>query len=137
MDDRVAIQQLLNRYSVSSSRRDFDDVVSTYAADGVWEIASWRKSCEGQAAIRDGLRTLTAETEYVIQQNSPGVIIVKRDTATATSVIRENGKQSRSDEAFEALGYYVDILVRTADGWRFKQRRFELSSMRTYQFSGQ
>jgi hypothetical protein len=50
-------------------------------------------------------------------------------------VICENGKQANNDGAFQALGYYVDELVRTAEGWRFKRRRFELVSMRTYQFT--
>jgi hypothetical protein len=135
MDDRIAIQQLLNRYSVGSSRRNFDDVVSTYEPEGVWEIASWGQSFEGHAAIREGLFSLTAPTEYVVQQNSPAVITVDGDAASATSVICENGKQANNDGAFQALGYYVDELVRTAEGWRFKRRRFELVSMRTYQFT--
>ena len=136
MDDSVAIQQLLNRYSVRSSRREFDDVVATYAPDGVWEIASWGQTFDGHAAIRDGLFSLTAQTEYVIQQNSPAVITIDGDTATATSVICENGKQADSCDAFQALGYYVDQLARTAEGWRFKRRRFELVSMRSFQFTG-
>lgn len=135
MDDTIAIQQLLNRYSVGSSRREFDDVVSTYAPNGVWEIASWNQSYDGHAAIREALLSLTAQTEYVVQQNSPAVITVDGDTATATSVICENGKQADSDGAFQALGYYVDQLVRTAEGWRFKRRSFELVSMRPFQFS--
>ena len=45
---------------------------------------------------------------------------------SARSVVRESGKFAGRDEGIEAFGLYVDRLVRTAEGWRFAQRRFEL-----------
>lgn len=135
MEDIVAIQQLMNRYSVSSSRGDIEAVISTYASDGVWKIASRGLIFEGQAAIRDGLTTFASQQEYVMQQNAPAAIKIDGDSATATSVVCERGKTTGSD-AFEALGFYVDQLVRTAEGWRFKQRTFERVSMRKFPVTG-
>ena len=131
MEDTVAIQQLMNRYSVGSSRGDLEDVVSTYVPDGVWHIASMDKTFDGQAAIRDGLAALTSLQDYVMQQNAPAMITIDGDSANATTVVCERGKLSSSDDGFEALGFYVDKLVRTAEGWRFKRRSFELVSMRS------
>ena len=65
MEDSVAIQQLMNFYSVSSSRGNIEDVVSTYAPDGVWKIASMGRMFEGQAAIRDGLQKKLAPGDVV------------------------------------------------------------------------
>jgi hypothetical protein len=136
MEDSVAIQQLMNRYSVSSSRGNIEDVVTTFVPDGIWRIASLEKTLEGQAAIRDGLTAFTSQQDYVMQQNAPAVITIDGDSATATSVVCERGKLARTGNAFEALGFYVDKLLRTAEGWRFKQRSFELVSMRTFPATG-
>ena len=136
MEDSVAIQQLMNRYSVSSSRGNIDDVVTTFVPDGIWRIASLEKTFEGQAAIRDGLTAFTSQQDYVMQQNAPAVITIDGDSATATSVVCERGKLARTGNVFEALGFYVDKLLRTAEGWRFKQRSFELVSMRTFPATG-
>jgi len=136
MEDCVAIQQLINRYSVSSSRGDVDDIVSTYADNGVWKIPSMETAFEGHAAIRDGLTAFTSQQEYLVQQNAPGVIAVDGDSATATSTVCERGKVSGSEDAFEALGFYVDKIVRTPDGWRFQERSFELVTMRSVALTG-
>jgi ketosteroid isomerase-like protein len=137
MDDMIAIQQLLNRYSISSSHGDVEDIAATYSEDGVWNVASMAESFTGHAAIRQALTGFTSQQEYLIQQNAPGLIVVDGDSATATSVICEKGKLAASDHSFEALGFYVDKLVRTAAGWRFKERSFELVHMRNVPVGGQ
>jgi ketosteroid isomerase-like protein len=131
MDDIVAIQQVLNQYSVASSKFDLDRVVATFAADGVWELAARRKKFEGVAAIRESVSGLMGNLEYLVQSNAPGVIAVDGDRATAVSVIAERGKLSGGDTSFEAFGLYHDDLVRTADGWRFARRSFETITMRS------
>lgn len=135
MSDEVAIQMLLNQYSVSASRRDWGALVATFAPHAVWEIPSRDCRFEGHEAIRSALVSLTAGTDFVIQQNSPGWIRVDGDRATARSVIAENGKVSGSADGFQALGFYDDVLARTADGWRFEHRTFELASMRSVTFA--
>jgi hypothetical protein len=60
---------------------------------------------------------------------------VEGDTATARSVIRECGKFSGRDEALEVLGLYADVLVRTADGWKFAERVFEIRGMHSFPLS--
>jgi ketosteroid isomerase-like protein len=131
MDDYTAIQQLISRYSVASTRFDLEGIVETYAADGVWHLASRKASFEGQAAIRDGLRSFIDNLDFMVQSNAPAAITIDGDTATAISVITERGKPKGSDTPFEALGCYFDDLVRTADGWRFKRRCFETITMRS------
>jgi ketosteroid isomerase-like protein len=136
MEDIIEIQQLLNRYSISSSRGDVDDIAATYAEDGVWNVASMAETVQGHAAIRQALTGFTSQQEYLVQQNAPGLISVEGDSATATSVICEKGKFAANDHSFEALGFYVDRLVRTAAGWRFKERTFELVNMRSIPAAG-
>jgi ketosteroid isomerase-like protein len=130
MEDIVAIQQLLNQYSISSSRHDIEGVVATYTTDGVWRIASRDMTFEGKDSIREGLVGLTAAQEFIMQHNAPAMIEIDGDTASATSMVCERGKIAGNSEGFEALGFYDDKLVRTTDGWRFKSRCFQLVNMR-------
>lgn len=132
MIDEVATQQVLNLYSESTSRADFDTAVSTFTPDGVWEIASSGQKFHGPAAIKEAFETFTAPMDHVVQLNAHGVIRIDGDTATVRSVIRECGRLTDRDVAFDALGFYADSMVRTEDGWKFMSRRFELQGMHNY-----
>ena len=125
MQDETAIQRTINRYSQAASLGEWDEVLTTYLPDGVWEIPHLGMRFEGHEAIRGALAAFFETMEYVLQMNAPAVIEIDGDTATARSGIRECGKSAGRDEGFEYLGLYVDRLIRTADGWKFAQRIFQ------------
>ncbi|MGE3691001.1 MAG: nuclear transport factor 2 family protein [Novosphingobium sp.] len=124
MQDELAIQRLINTYSHYGSLGDWDMAVGTYAENGVWEIPHFAMRFEGHAAIRQALTDFFATMDYVVQLNSPALIDVSGDTATARSNIHEGGKVAGEDQGFLFLGYYDDELVRTDAGWKFIRRRF-------------
>lgn len=70
------------------------------------------------------MASFVGQMAYFVQINSPAIITVDGDKATARSGIRECGKFSDRDEALEVLGRYEDELVRTATGWKFTRRAF-------------
>lgn len=129
MQDELAIQQVINSYSEGGSRGDWDQVASTFTPDGIWEVLVFSVKFEGRDAIRDAQASFAAPMDYLVQANSPGVITVNGDSATARSVVREHGKFAGKDEALEVLGHYDDKLIRTAEGWKFSHRIFELQGM--------
>jgi hypothetical protein len=126
MLDELSIQKTLNRYCEGASRGDWEQVLSTYAPQGVWEVPGLGLTFEGVEAIRGALVAFTKPMAYIVQINAPGVIEVDGDTASARSIIRECGKYADRDVGFEALGAYVDTLVRTADQWTFAKRVFRV-----------
>ena len=129
-DDILAIQQVLNCYSEAASRGDFATVGTTYADDRVWDTPV---GChEGREAALHGMSSTAALFDYIVQVNAPGVIQVDGDTATVRSVIKESGKYEGKNELLEVLGFFADTLVRTADGWKFKRRVFELQGMHSF-----
>jgi ketosteroid isomerase-like protein len=132
MSEEFSIQQTINRYSEGASRADWDEVLSTYAPDGVWEIPYFAAKFEGHGAIRDALMHFTGPMEYIVQINAPALIDVHGDTAVARSVIRECGKFTGQNEALEVLGFYGDTLLRTAAGWKFTRRVFEVRGMHRF-----
>lgn len=126
MDDALAIQQLISAYHEAGSMADYERMIATYAPDGVWEFTSSGNRFVGHAAIREAVAAFTGRLQYVAQINAPAVIAVTGDTASARSSIRETAKFAGLDEGIEAFGIYHDALVRTADGWRFARRTFDL-----------
>jgi len=132
MIEELSIQQTLNRYSESASRADWEQVLSTYVPDGVWEIPYLGAKFEGHDAIRDALRHFGGPMDYIVQINAPALIDVNEDTATARSVIRECGKFMGQNEALEVLGFYADTLLRTPAGWKFTHRVFEVRGMHRF-----
>ena len=132
MHDEIAIQQTINRYSVAASQGDWDAVIATFTPDGVWEVPVHKVRFVGPEEIRSGLIRFSSPMDYIVQLNSPSVITVDGDAATAECVIREGGKLSGADAALEIMGRYKDRLVRTPQGWRFALRLFELAGMHSF-----
>lgn len=132
MNDEFSIQQLLNSYSEGVSRADWDQALATYVPDGVWAVPGLGARFEGHKAIRCGLDRFMAPMAYLVQLNTPALIRIDGDGATCRSVIRECGKFAGRDEALEVLGLYADHLVRTAEGWKFAERVFEIRGMHSF-----
>jgi ketosteroid isomerase-like protein len=125
VQDEAAIQRTITRYSQAASLGQWDEVLTTYLPDGVWEIPHLGMRFAGHEAIRDALAAFFETMEYVLQMNAPALIEIAGDSASARSAIRECGKSAGRDEGFEYLGLYVDHLTHTADGWKFAQRIFQ------------
>lgn len=131
MNEEMAIQQLLNLYTEGSCRADWDQVLGTFTDDGVWDVPGVGRF-SGRAEIEPVMAAFVAQMDYFIQLNTPAIIEVEGDRATARSVIRECGKFKGRDEALEVLGFYRDELVRTAQGWKFSQRSFKSAGMHRF-----
>jgi len=131
MNDHEAIQQLLNLYTEGSCRADRDQVLGTFTGDGVWDVPGIGRFT-GRAEIEPVMAAFVAQMDYFIQLNTPAIITVAGDGATARSVIRECGKFKGRDEALEVLGFYSDDLVRTARGWKFSRRNFKSAGMHRF-----
>lgn len=129
MDDRVEIQNTINLYHQAGSLGDLEQMVATFTPEAVWEFTQSGRRFEGHAAIHEAAVGFTAPLEYVAQINAPALITLEGDTATARTAVRETAKIAGRDEGIEAFGVYVDRLVRTAEGWRFTHRAFDLKWM--------
>lgn len=124
MLDEIAIQQVLNRYTEGASRADWEQVMATFTPDGIWEVPALAVQHQGHAQIQAAMAGFVEHMAYFVQINSPAIITVDGDKASARSVIRECGKYADRDEALEVLGTYDDELVRTEEGWKFARRTF-------------
>ena len=130
--DEAAIQRVINTYSQYASKGDWDRVLPLFLEEAVWEIPHLGMKLEGRDAIAATLNMFKGTMDYVLQLNSPALIDVKGDSASATSGIRESGKTAGKDESFDYFGLYADTLTRTAEGWKFRTRTFEGIGSQTY-----
>jgi hypothetical protein len=125
MIDEIAIQQTLNRYSEGASRADWKQLMATFTKDATWEIPALGARFQDHAVIQKAMSDFVGKMAYFVQINSPAIIAIDGDKATARSIIRECGKFADRDEALEIMGRYSDELIRTPEGWKFTRRVFE------------
>lgn len=123
MTDRDAIQEVITLYSQGCSKRDWALVTGLFLPDGAWEVKG-HPAIVGRAALEAAMAGFLTRMDWFVQINSPAVIRIHGDTATAESTVREIGRYKDKDEAFEAVGFYADDLVRTGEGWKFARKDF-------------
>ena len=124
MTDRDHIENLLGRYCRGVADFDQDEWGSTWAEDARW-IFPDGNSVVGRAAIVETFAQARTRFPLCVQQVTSSVIDVDGDTGTGWVQVCEI--QWRSDgKTAELVGDYHDEYVRTAEGWQFAVRRFQL-----------
>ncbi len=126
MSDKEDIQDTISLASYAGTTRDWELLASTYLPDGAWDLAGSEYKMKGRDVIKASLPKFVEGTDYLCQTNSPAMITINGDKATAKSLIREAGKTTGKDEWLEFLGIYEDSLTRTPEGWRFSNRTFKM-----------
>jgi ketosteroid isomerase-like protein len=122
--DEHDILKLANAYSHAVMRRDGRLAAQTYAEDGQL-IAFGRPPIVGREALAAAFTATFSPLAFITQACVGHVIQVEGDTASASFAVNEFFRpQSQTDTLMSCYGVYEDELKRTADGWRFAQRRF-------------
>lgn len=119
-DDETAIRALVHRYTMAIEARDADTWSSTWAEDGVWDMGGRRS--EGRAAVR---ATWEAAMERFVEVGHVATFAeleIDGDRAAGRWVVDEKTSDADGNE-FAFTADYHDRYVRTADGWRFAERR--------------
>jgi uncharacterized protein (TIGR02246 family) len=137
VEDELAIRNLAACFTDAVNERDVDAFRRVWTDDAVWEIGEPRGSrAEGVDAIVEMfVQLLQPETLFIQLTHSGKIDFTGPDSATARFTERERGKGQGN--YYENLAIYRDELVRTADGWRFKQRVYEYRYLDTSAFSGE
>src|SRR5690348_1780207 len=119
-DDREAIRELLHRYCFCMDEGRFDELGALFAADGEW-IAPYR-TAKGPAEIAAWLRQSVPASPRRVHYVMNSIIDGDGANATAKSnyLVMVEGP---SGPVPSVCGVYDDVLVRQADGWRFRRRR--------------
>jgi hypothetical protein len=77
-----------------------------------------------------GLRSIIEPNSSLIQMNTPALIEVRGDRATASSTMHEAGDIKTENKYFSMYGIYNDELAKASGRWLFVSRRFTILNLR-------
>lgn len=118
------VRDLLARYSEAVRSADPAVFASCWADDAVWDLAGTEVS--GAEAITGHFAVARANVQACTQDVLAGRLEVAPagDRARGRWLVRED--QVRETGPGLVVGVYTDEAVRTAEGWRFARRSFDL-----------
>lgn len=129
--DREQITDVLIRYATGIDTKDWElfrtcftsDVRADYGSIGVWSDVD---------GITEYMTAAHAELSATKHMMSNFVIAVDGDHASAVSYVHAVLVATREPPNWvDAVGHYVDEFVRTADGWRIRERKGYLTRLLT------
>jgi len=123
--DRVEIEALRGEYTDAVMMRDYDRVASLFTPDGALRMPNVPAELTGPEEIRAFGQRVPALVDYLVQTTHPGTIQLDGDTASGRAYLQELG---RLNDGRSELNYaiYHDRYQRTADGWKFTERVYEV-----------
>jgi ketosteroid isomerase-like protein len=123
--DRVEIEALRGEYSDAAMMRDRVRLASLFTPDGALRMPNIPVELIGREQIRTGGERLQSEWDFFVQTTHPGVIELDGDTATGRAYLHE---LARTLDGRQGLNYaiYHDRYQRTAEGWKFAERIYEV-----------
>jgi len=125
IDDRVEIEALRGDYTDAVMMRDYDRVALLFTPDGALRMPNVPVDLVGLEKIRAWGDRVPAFVDYLVQTTHPGIIRLDGDTASGRAYLQE---LIRLRDGSSQLNYaiYHDRYRRTADGWKFTERVYEI-----------
>jgi ketosteroid isomerase-like protein len=133
--DRIEIEALRGEFTDAVMMHDYDRLASLFTQEGSVRIPDSDAEAVSREQIRSGVARLQGLWEFFVQTVHPGTIRVEGDTASGRAYISELG---RLHDGSSQLNYavYHDRYRRTADGWKFTERVFEVRYLDTTPLAG-
>jgi uncharacterized protein (TIGR02246 family) len=125
--DRLALRELLDRYSDAVNRLDAEAWSATWADNASWVFRGGK--VEGREAIVATWTKAMAGFDSVWFSAFPGMIAVDGDVAAMTTHTFEYLSATGAAPRLQS-GIYNDRVVRTDAGWRFAERAFTPKEMK-------
>lgn len=132
LSDRLEIQDVLARYCHAVDRQDWPAFLQLFTEDAVLDYTAFGGPRAGAADMSDYLGAVLAGLRG--SQHTISTTVVELDGAAATSrsaaqvMMISDGGDGAEHVLFIGL-WYRDALVRTAAGWRIRERVQERSWM--------
>ena len=122
--DRVEIEALRGEFTDAAMMRDRARLASLFTPDGALRMPNIPAELVGREEIRVGGERLQAQWEFFVQTTHPGTIQLDGDTASGRAYISE------------LLRFRDGRYRRTADGWKFAERVYEVRYLDTTPLTG-
>jgi ketosteroid isomerase-like protein len=133
--DRFEIEALRGEFTDTGMMRDYDRFAALFTPDGVWRIPHVNVEFVTRGEIRAAIERLGGLWDYFVQTPHPGTIQLDGDSAVGRSYVAEFG-HGRDGNSHSNYGVYHDRYQRTADGWKFAERVYEVIYLDTTPLAG-
>jgi hypothetical protein len=125
LEDRLAIRDVVERYSVSVTRRDWDEMASCFHENARWHT-SLGHDFKTRQGIREGIREVVEAMEFLVQMPHGQVIDdLTADRAKGRLVLNEMGRITGGAAGVFVLGVYDDVFTKIDGRWGFESRFFQ------------
>ncbi|MEU5343858.1 nuclear transport factor 2 family protein [Streptomyces sp. NPDC020766] len=133
--DRVEIEALRGEFTDAAMMRDRPRLASLFTPDGALRMPNIPVELVGREEIRAGGERLQSQWDFFVQTTHPGTILLDGDTATGRAYIQE---LARTLDGRQGLNYavYHDRYQRSAEGWKFTERVYEVRYLDTSPLAG-
>ncbi len=123
--DRVEIGALQGEFTDAVMMRDYGRVASLFTPDGALRMPNVPVELAGQEQIRAWGARVPDFVAFLVQNTHPGIIRLDGDTASGRAYMSEViGLRDGTSDLNYAI--YHDRYQRTADGWKFTERVYEI-----------
>ena len=124
--DRLAVHELTATYNRCFDEADADGWAATFVEDGVLEVVDQGVAYRG----RDEIRAFCEARGWgYLHLTTDAVVTVNGDRAVQRcNLLMLRRWEDKRPPALLSTGRYVDDVVRTADGWRFRHRQVTLDA---------
>jgi ketosteroid isomerase-like protein len=133
--DRVEIEALCAEFTDAGMMHHYDRFASLFTRDGTWRMPHIDVEFVSRDEIRAGIERLRGLWEFAVQNMHPGVIRLEGDTAVGRVYIAEFGRL-RDGRSHLNYAVYHDRYQRTPDGWKFRDRVYEVRYVDTTPLAG-
>ena len=133
--DRVEIEALRGEFTDAAMMRDRARLAALFTADGVLRMPNVPIELVGREEIRTGGERLQSRWDFFVQNSHPGTIRIDGDTASGRTYMQE---LARTLDGLEGVNFaiYHDTYRRTAEGWKFAERVYEVRYVDTTPLGG-
>ena len=124
--DRLAIQDVIVRYSDAATRGSWDEFEALWMPEAVWEVGPPIDTrIVGVRAIRDDVTASLGAVDFFVQMTHGSVVTLLGDgRASATTTIHALARR-RGHHEVTNYGVYYDELVKAHGTWKFARRRLQ------------
>ena len=123
--DRFEIEALRAEFTDAVMVHDYDRLAALFTHDGVVRIPHINAEAVSREEIRAGIERLQARLDYFVQTTHPGTIQLEGDAASGRAYIAELVGFGDGNSQLNYAVYH-DRYQRTADGWKFTERVYEI-----------
>lgn len=142
---RLEMTELLDRYVSALDNDRLEEWAALFTEECLYEIVPKENAdfglpapvihCVNARMVRDrvtSLRNANIYEEHTYRHMFSGLVVERRDPDTValeSNYLVVNTGQDGTSSVYQA-GCYKDLVVRTAEGWRFKEKRVIYDTLR-------